>query len=103
MVSIKEALRETCWSLVLFANIVFKYVFAGMRNLKRKVKNETLKVMRDGARVTPKEIIEDEKDRRQVVEVCQEDTKRQFAAEGHCNNSKNKDEVDVQIYYHDKE
>ncbi|GLJ54334.1 hypothetical protein SUGI_1165920 [Cryptomeria japonica] len=103
MVSMKEALKETCWSLVLLANVVFKYVFASMRNLERKVKNETLKMMRDGARIAPKERIEDEKERRQVVAVCHEDTKQQFAAEGHREEYENKDEVDEEIYQHDKE
>ncbi|GLJ43997.1 hypothetical protein SUGI_0917210 [Cryptomeria japonica] len=67
MVSMKEALRETCWSLVLFANVVFQYVFAGMRNLKRKVKNKTLKMMRERESKPTVQSFGNENKRRQVA------------------------------------
>lgn len=96
----KEVLRETCLSLVLFANVVFEYVFSSMRNLKINVKNRTLKVMRERESKPTIQSVENKNERRQVVGACQEAMGKPYTLEVYHKVSKNEEEdVDSFQYY----
>lgn len=94
---------KTFWSFVLFANIVFKYVYVGKGSLIRKVKNKTLKVMREGESKALEESVENENMRRQVAVVFQDDMWKPYALEEHCKVSTDEEDgVDIFQYYNEE-
>lgn len=83
---------ETCWSLILFANIVFKYIYKGMESLVRK--DTYLKMMKEGAIKSPTKIFANESERQLVVAVHQ----GEVVVEKHGKNLDNKNENGVEYF-----